>query len=501
MPVLLLAAAAWLGAISVVGQDQCEQLRQLIARLQTQLETQTARLGTPACAGSARSICQSRIRELQGRIQTETAILRTCKNGVIPSSGISAPPPHLSFDLHPSSADDFDHAASPRNPLWDFFNNIPRNPQWARQLYDHQLPDAPLECDSSLWSYNASDWNRCTHDPVWTNHDKCGGGGHVNWNRVTYEGKIQWEGHTPPGRDDDYNIRIRRDDKALFTASNPDSVGMEFDSDETIDPFSEIHLWWKTLRSDVDDGKPNPGNMNDRQAMVIGLVGLDYEHSSFSELHPLYVLAINYEDLKWSFFVRNWGNEGYCSEGKNPWDVTSIKVILSNPTAADGFVTKSAVFGTTGTAISSAFAPGEGIILDVQLPAPAKEGFVVGDVEVQWVAPAPVPTSASNAAKAQVVRRNDNEQERIGTILDRLPPARQRRWLQARKALAAARPSGPARPLTLVALPKLTAIPTPVGTSPSVRKTADTPLQKRKTAAICEALGTDRARFPDLCKP
>src|ERR1043166_9275967 len=46
-------------------------------------------------------------------------------------------------------------------------------------------------------------------------------------------------------------------------------------------------------------------------------MGLDGAHSSGgSELHPVWALAINVtntvsEDV-WVFFVRNWGNEGFC---------------------------------------------------------------------------------------------------------------------------------------------------------------------------------------------
>src|SRR6185503_11480240 len=100
--------------------------------------------------------------------------------------------------------------------------------------------------------------------------------------------------------------------------------------------------------------------------------------------------AINYEDGKWAFFFRNWGNEGYCSSGSNPWDVRTVRILLRNAAAGNATVSSSAVFGTPGTAISYYFVRGQGVVLEVELPAPADEGHVVGDLTVSWT-PAPPP--------------------------------------------------------------------------------------------------------------
>jgi hypothetical protein len=66
-----------------------------------------------------------------------------------------------------------------------------------------------------------------------------------------------------------------------------------------------------------------------RPAVVTGLLGLDVEHGAISEVHPTHALAIQtgcgrpdggsqgpYLD-RWVFFVRNSGNEGWCSQ----WDL------------------------------------------------------------------------------------------------------------------------------------------------------------------------------------
>lgn len=498
---------AWLMAFLAIpsnAPDQCEMLRRLIANLQSQLEVQTRRLHSSSCSGSARSICLTRVRNLQQQIRNETRALQTCKNGVIPTSGISVPY-HRPFDLLPRSVDDFDHAKAATNPRWDYFNNIPRNPMWAYQVYDGKLPNAETLCGVDQSSSDPSDWGRCTQDRVTTNHAHCfRGGGHVNWSPVTYEGRVFW--HELSGDDGDYNIFITRDDDALYTEPRPQFVLMEFDSSETIDQFSEGHLWWKQFRSYVDNDLErgcvvdDPHCITGKSAVVIGLLGLDYKHESYSELHPLYLLAINYADLKWAFFARNWGNEGGCSEGTNPWDVKKISFLVENAEASDGKVVASAIFGSEGTSISQYFVKGQGLVLEIELPEPDKEGHVYGDFQVEWTSTLPRPGFNPAKAALQAISEPNSEESRLKEIFKRMSPARKQKWRQTKEALVAARPSGVAHPLTLQVHPTLSALVPPKGESTGVRQTKDTSWQIRKRAALCEALGTQRRRFPDLCK-
>jgi hypothetical protein len=274
--------------------DQCDDLKALIARLQQQRDAAANNLSSDLCSGPSRSVCMARVRSLDDQIRAELAVLKTCRGGVIPTSGIPAPPVHRPFDLHPRQAGDVYTAASglSTNDRWDSMNGIPKNPLWAAQLYDGVLPDPIHQCGASGWSYHASDWAGCTADAVWTNHDKCAGGGHVNWQPVTYEGFLLWQDHS--GGDDDYNIRMTRPDNALYNSSSTDHILLEFDSDETIDPFSDRHPWWRQFRSAVDRGDKDPGGFNNTWGTAIGLLGLDYEHDSHTELHPVYALTLMY---------------------------------------------------------------------------------------------------------------------------------------------------------------------------------------------------------------
>ena len=59
--------------------------------------------------------------------------------------------------------------------------------------------------------------------------------------------------------------------------------------------------------------------------ILTGMFGLDGEHGLKSELHPLYAMATLRDDFEnspsdeaWLIFVRNQGDEGYCSS--NLWD-------------------------------------------------------------------------------------------------------------------------------------------------------------------------------------
>jgi len=117
---------------------------------------------------------------------------------------------------------------------------------------------------------------------------------------------------------------------------------MEFDSDETIDKFDTS--WWKTFHSAVDNsdiGRSTPAGdlINYHDAVAFGQFGLDCAHGCGSELHPVMFLAIrlekphilNYNSDSWAIFVRNSGDEGYCSTGLEHVDLPVLSFILPPP--------------------------------------------------------------------------------------------------------------------------------------------------------------------------
>jgi hypothetical protein len=93
---------------------------------------------------------------------------------------------------------------------------------------------------------------------------------------------------------------------------------VEFNQEETLDNFGT--KFWQDFDAASDKVKVN---MIDNSGMTIitGLVGVDGVHGGYSELHPVYAMAVETatpgtdktEDDTWVFFIRNQGNEGSCA--------------------------------------------------------------------------------------------------------------------------------------------------------------------------------------------
>ena len=157
--------------------------------------------------------------------------------------------------------------------------------------------------------------------------------GHINWFPVTLEGTA---GPADENVDDDWSLS--------FTYATPGGslyyeqisdlrhfIHSEFDSDETTKSFHSAA--WEAAKAavaagDVDAVKRRLGG----HAILTGLFGIDGEHGEKSELHPVYAFASNpcvssdfdsendqcstpnpVGDDAWLMFVRNRGDEGFCS--------------------------------------------------------------------------------------------------------------------------------------------------------------------------------------------
>ena len=159
---------------------------------------------------------------------------------------------------------------------------------------------------------------------------------------------------------------------------------MEFDSDETIDNFTQGE--WKDLHDAIDNALIAKGALeqcgiktacSDTQkatyqaivdhastlfnghTILTGMFGIDGEHDLKAELHPLYAMATlrdNFEnspdDEVWLIFVRNQGDEGYCSS--SVWDAGFEIIRVKLPwrggmTAVDVNWDKTHFEGTDGT--------------------------------------------------------------------------------------------------------------------------------------------------------
>jgi hypothetical protein len=132
--------------------------------------------------------------------------------------------------------------------------------------------------------------------------------GHLNWFVSTYAGKIRWQdfsGTALAFGDNDYNFVLFPDSGTGLTTSRPEWIGLEFYSDEVVDRIDKG--WWNDFHKLVDtyDG-PDGGaalSIADDPAIAIGVMGLDSEHGAYTELHPVYGLAIRINSEACARFV------------------------------------------------------------------------------------------------------------------------------------------------------------------------------------------------------
>lgn len=217
-------------------------------------------------------------------------------------------------------------------------NGFFRNPQWWWGLTtggtSFDVCDfCPCGVNSpELWSEDA----RCTNQSLHINQGNplCGGY-HMNWFPVEVDGSLRFEDHEPSiAGDNDYEFDILGPDNNLVTANRSD-VHLEFNASETVDDWDGTGTWWEYFHHQIVDKYWNNklyrqqwfGN---RVGIVIGMLGVDEEHADHhSELHPMYIMFIKMpgpdwppaqigKEDHWTFFVRNWGNEGYCGPGDEP---------------------------------------------------------------------------------------------------------------------------------------------------------------------------------------
>lgn len=298
--------------------------------------------------------------------------------------------------------------------------------------------------------------------------------GHLNWSEVTYTGTLNWDSwDSPLTGDDDYNVLIRT--KPIFgnapgtTAANSDVKG-EFDSDETIDLF-DSDPWWKTLHDLVDPpwnqgviGDPVADFLNGHDAVMVGVLGMDEAHEPKSEIHPVHALAIrtaspgvgtNGTPLdRWAFFVRNWGDEGECSQFQHYLDLNQLTLQLPRPAGVPA--TATAVLRTTanspaGMTTTKIFEkdtnnqwsvapslPNQDFLVSFSIGTGTTQGIYDGEIVLEWsqataasaasiqFGPAPQATSSVTPPPDQ-----DEVGDDLNGVFSALTPAQQVTFVRA----------------------------------------------------------------------
>lgn len=279
------------------------------------------------------------------------------------------PPPDHVWDLVPSKFG-LDPNGFLRMPNWKWASPGPPNGAgfdvcdfcpctvgtWGLNAPDHQEPlwlgaescthgshtvSPPLHENSN---------NLCSGGPAQkVGKDASGVGYHMNWEPVEYEGPLQWEDHSTwlvgqSSGDNEYQLNILRPELFLVTKGREGKgVHLEFDSTETVDQWDGTGTWWDhPFHHDWVDGLSDNSAISHALgtpfAVVVGMLGLDVAHTDHhAELHPVYAMFIRdppgaptppAHEVRWSFFVRNWGNEGSCGHDQEQLWVDHIDVQL-----------------------------------------------------------------------------------------------------------------------------------------------------------------------------
>jgi len=241
------------------------------------------------------------------------AVANECCISGVKNVTVANPPPPGSLPLDLVADGGFD------------LNGIPLNPRWNYQTTPGLVRNAVDLCETDRFE-SACTTQRVSRDlPGWWNEIWCDreaviSTGHINWFPATYAGKLSnFSKAERPFDDDDYTMTLYTPDDRGALAGSGGHVHLEFSSGETIDQFQSE--WWSNFHAGVDDDGDAGGDeiIAGHRAIVTGLMGIDGVHTPGAELHPVWALAIqNYAG--WAFFVRTWGNEGYCSQQQHYFD-------------------------------------------------------------------------------------------------------------------------------------------------------------------------------------
>lgn len=272
---------------------------------------------------------------------------------------------------NPETLDDFrlvPQQFSPQSPQRDV-NDFLLNPQWGWQVSHPAGAAAPTKQNFPDSFDDKRCLNECFRDCVGTKEQQAAElqttsrdgpdgcfmcnlaqrrrnriPGHINWFTATYTGTVCFHNCSYP--DMDYTFSLVPKGLAGLTRWNapskpdndevPKAFHIEFDSRETVNRFKSP-IWSEfgsyaspCVAKDVGvPGKNNSCNFDaaqkmieQKRAVVIGLFGLDSVHDVYSELHPVYAMAVEINpdpnDNTWIVFARNTGGEGACSICDHP---------------------------------------------------------------------------------------------------------------------------------------------------------------------------------------
>jgi hypothetical protein len=380
---------------------------------------------------------------------------------------------------------------APMDLWWDAVDNnvLGLNPRWGAQvLSPGTRPDARLLCNNfhnegdvlNLGSPSCTTQHPIVDEPSLlqpANYGACQLGdlfngsvhGHINWGFGTYRGTLYFEDWQVPGvdfnfGDNDYDFALVRSDEAGVTQGNDfryrsvgnRGIGMEVDSSETINQFTSP--WWVSFRNAVQSHPPHTGDwtaaqalVDGREAIAIGLIGIDNQHGGKTEVHPLIGLAIHTSTNRcedtWAIFARNWGNEGFCSQEQHLFPSNKLAFYFPNPddrsllsvnNATTIIGNSSQLSWGTKNVVPTESDPG-GVVFTVKLAEPAFRTIAHGEVHLTrtpCMPTTPPPADYSITAKPKPdIRIGEEETDSLEYFIEQLSPARQKILASTYRAL------------------------------------------------------------------
>lgn len=428
------------------------------------------------------------------------------------------------------------------NVVWSQtdMNGIPFRPKWFWQLSHAGVPDPAQKC---FYIVLASNPISCTTQHVGTDDatsctlpfagQKTNGiSGHVNWQAATYDGELFWDSKSASYEDDDYNFTLRyfNNDVSGLTPPNLEPSGgghsgLEFDSDETVDQWgkdiNDRTYFWPRFRAAVDSSDSLTKSLVDgRYAIVTGLLGLDMSHSGGSELHPVYAMAIRIDSGRgfedWAMFVRDWGDEGWCSSHQWFLNLAGNRYTFALPWQSTGLPTPTipvptAHFLTTDTSGQAegpdlTYVPGQKVLVSFTLPRinpvffPELQNYpaIWGVLHLDWKkASVVVPPQLKNADVPETTPESV-----IGNAVGKLPAAKMQQLLaglppvkQTKSRLLQPR----SKPTTVASL-KAVRVPAKPPAVTSQADSAKVKLDARRRQLICQAFTGTRLPRPAICR-
>jgi hypothetical protein len=226
--------------------------------------------------------------------------------------------------------------------------------------------------------------------------------------------------------------------------------------------------------------------------VVTGLFGLDSRHGSYSEIHPVFGLALQEDHApgfsRWLLLARNGGSEGACSGHRMHWLSSPpgrITLRLPLPTLNTAVSTTGSYYSANFTATPSVHVSAAGAFADVtvQLPPPPHYGVVAGELVLQspglsaakHVLPS-MRTTAPAALPLRVPSDLEEPEQLLASLAGLLPPVQ-------RAALKVPVAPGQRQPLSAEQACRLL---DNAGPSPQAQ---EHPLQLQLAKQICAASG------------